>query len=230
MADSCARYLTKDELDCLISASEDIRNRVIIQLVFNSGCHVSEISKMQINHIDFANAHIHIPAENARNNNARTVHISETVASDICAYLKNEHRYNYNANNDGGHNDNGSNESGGSNNGNDEYLFRSRQSPSITVRRIQQIVHCCAEKAGIQETYATGKDGRNLYRVTPHTIRQSHVVHALLNGVPVEAIRNQAGQKHIAHINLLKDNIKGGSDSKMDIEKVKKAYNQSGFE
>lgn len=212
MVASCTRYLTKDELDCLISASEDIRNRVIIQLVFNSGCHVSEISKIRINHIDFSNAHIQIPAENARNKNARTVHISEAVASDVCTYLKKEHRYD--------------NANGGINSGNDEYLFKSRQSASITVRRIQQIIHCCAEKAGIQETYATGKDGRNLYRVTPHTIRQSHVVHALLNGVPVEAICKQAGHKHIGHINILKDNI----DSTMDIEKLKKAYNKSGFE
>lgn len=201
MTDTCTRYLTKDELDSLVNVSEDVRNRIIIQLFFNSGCHVSEISKIQVEHIDFDRSLIHIQAENTRNNVARTICISESVASDIHTYLQDEHR-------------------------NEGYLFRSRQSPSITARRIQQIIHCCAEKAGIQEAYATGKDGRNLYRVTPQTLRYSHIVHAILNDVPVEAVCRQAGSKHLASHEI----VKKAAASMMDAEKLKQAYARSVFD
>ena len=54
---------------------------------------------------------------------------------------------------------------------------------NLTPRRIQQLLKKYSEKAGVN--------------ATPHTLRHTHIIHALLNGVPITAIRNQVGHKRL---------------------------------
>lgn len=53
----------------------------------------------------------------------------------------------------------------------------------VTKRRIQQIVEKYSDKSGI--------------KATSHTLRHSHVVHALMDKVPIAAVQRQVGQKRL---------------------------------
>jgi site-specific recombinase XerD len=52
-----------------------------------------------------------------------------------------------------------------------------------------------AEEAGIQEVSPRQKLSRR--KVTPHILRHSHVVNALMAGVPVPMIQKQMGHKRL---------------------------------
>ena len=91
------------------------------------------------------------------------------------------------------------------------YLFRSRQGKKLTTRRIQQIIH----------TYAYDKSGRPLHTVSPHTLRHTHIVHALLNKVPITAVQKQVGHKRLTTTQIYSD---------LAPEEVKEAYDKAGFE
>ena len=61
-----------------------------------------------------------------------------------------------------------------------DYIFSSRQSPSISTKRLQQIV---------------SEESKNCFerRITPQDIRTTHVCHAILKNQPILSISNQTG-------------------------------------
>lgn len=61
----------------------------------------------------------------------------------------------------------------------------------ITVRWIQQLLRGYSKKAGVG--------------CTPHTLRHSHIVHALLNHVPMSAIQKQVGHKNLTTTQIYSD-------------------------
>jgi len=62
---------------------------------------------------------------------------------------------------------------------------------NLTPRRIQQLLKKYSEKAGVE--------------ATPHTLRHSHIVHALLNKVPITAIQKQVGHKRLTTTQVYSD-------------------------
>lgn len=155
---------------------------------------------MKIEDIDFESGFIRIPGENTKTGEPRTVRAGKEVLNEIKAYLKLEKR-----------------KSG--------LLFRSRQGEGITSRRIQQMIGDYATKAGIQQIYTEtiGKGGKiyKLSTVTPHTLRHTHIVHALLNKVPITAVQKQVGHKRLTTTQIYSD---------LAPEQVKEAYERAGFE
>jgi len=91
-------------------------------------------------------------------------------------------------------------------NGND-FLFDSRQGDRITPRRVQQLLKKYSKKAGID--------------CHPHTLRHSHVVHALQEGIPINAVQAQVGHKRLTTTEIY---------SKLAPKQVKDAYERAGFE
>lgn len=83
------------------------------------------------------------------------------------------------------------------------YLFPSVNSKqSITIRRIQMITKKYSKKC-------------NLGWIHPHTFRHTHIVHALMQGLPISAV-----QKQVGHLDLRTTQIY----SDLSIADVKKAY------
>ena len=187
------KYLKKEEYRKLKENIDDFRDKVIISLLYSTGCRVSEISKMKIQHIDFENALIIIPAENTKTKEARVVRVGKELLNDIKAYLKlfKEHT---------------------------EYLFGPR---GITDRMIRYLVHYYAEKAEIQRVYGYNKNGVPLYSVTPHTLRHTHIVHALMDQIPITAVQKQVGHKNLSTTQIYCD---------LAPEQIKQAYDKAGFE
>jgi len=61
----------------------------------------------------------------------------------------------------------------------------------LTPRRVQQLFKKYSEKARI--------------KATPHTLRHTHIVHSLLNKVPITAIQKQVGHKRLTTTQIYSD-------------------------
>jgi len=190
------KYLKKEEWQALKESIDNFRDKIIITLLYSSGVRVAELSLMKIEEVDFAHGFIRIPKQNTKTKESRTVRIGKEVLSDLKALLRLEKRKK-------------------------GYLFRSRQGKKLTTRRIQQIIHIYAKRAGIQKVYAYDKSGRLLHTVSPHTLRHTHIVHALLNKVPITAVQKQVGHKRLTTTQIYSD---------LAPEQVKEAYDKAGFE
>ncbi len=59
-----------------------------MKLLYSTGMRVGELAKLKVEDIDSQERFIHIPAENAKTNTARTVIVPKEVLSDVSAYLK----------------------------------------------------------------------------------------------------------------------------------------------
>jgi len=190
------KYLKKEEWQALKESIDNVRDKIIINLLYSSGVRVAELCLMKIEEVDFSNGFIRIPKENTKTKQSRTVRIGKEVLSDLKALLRLEKRKK-------------------------SYLFRSRQGKQLTTRRIEQIIHEYAERAGIQKVYAYDKKNRPLYTVSPHTLRHTHIVHALLDKVPITAVQKQVGHKRLTTTQIYSD---------LAPEQVKEAYDKVGFE
>jgi len=190
------KYLTKEEWQTFKENIDNFRDKVIITLLYSSGVRVAELSLMKIEEVDFANGFIRIPKENTKTKQPRTVRIGKEVLSDLKALLRLERRKK-------------------------GYLFRSRQGEKLTTRRIEQILHEYGERAGIQKVYAYDKRNRPLYTVSPHTLRHTHIVHALLDKIPITAVQKQVGHKRLTTTQIYSD---------LAPEQVKEAYDKVEFE
>ncbi len=71
----------------------------------------------------------------------------------------------------------------------------------LTTRRIQQLIKKYSARAGVQ--------------ASPHTLRHTHVVHSLLDKVPITAVQGQVGHKRLSTTQIY---------SKLAPEEIRAAY------
>lgn len=168
------KYLKKKEWLKLRDSIDSFRDIVLIELLYESGCRVGELAKMDIQDIDFEAGFIRIPAENTKTKTARTVYIPQGILSKIKAYLKQTRRRK-------------------------GLLFRLKK------RRIQQIMEKYSKRSGVDATC--------------HTLRHSHVVHALQDKINITAVQKQVGHKRLSITAIYSD---------LAPEQVKEAYQKRG--
>jgi site-specific recombinase XerD len=73
---------------------------------------------------------------------------------------------------------------------------RSRSSGHLSTKTVLRTIERLAEEAGFQEVSPRQKLSRS--KVTPHILMHSHVVNALMAGVPVPMIQKQVGHKRLS--------------------------------
>ena len=146
------KYLKKEEWKKLLDCIDNFRDMVIIELLYETGCRVGELSKMFIQDVDFQEGFIRIPMENTKTRTGRTVYIPQGILSRVKAYLIMSRKK-------------------------EGLLF------ALAKRRIQQLVKKYSDKSGIV--------------CSPHTLRHSHIVHALMDKVPISAVQKQVGHKRL---------------------------------
>lgn len=176
------KYLEESQWNKLKEVIDNTRDRLLIKLLYSTGCRVGEFALIKVEDIDWENGFIHIPAENTKTKEARTVRVGKDLLNEIKGWLKDQKK-----------------ESG--------YLFSSRQDERLTPRRIQQVIRKYAEKAGVA--------------CHPHTLRHTHIVHALNKGVPINVVQAEVGHKRLTTTQIY---------SKVAPKLVKEAYDKAGFE
>jgi len=157
------RFLSFNELKNFKKIKKDPRDDLIISILYDTGCTVNELVNIRNSHFDFRNNMLKIRREHARNQESRSVYISDVLIQKIREFQKI--------------------------NPDSEYIFYSRQSKSMTTKRIRQIVQKYFKKAGI-------------VGAGPQVLRYTHIVHAYKKNIPLDAIQNQVGLKRSRAIEI----------------------------
>jgi integrase/recombinase XerD len=171
-------YVTPEEVDSMVECvrKPEFRNELLIRLMFQTGMRRGEVRLVKVDNIDREARSIRIYAP--KTDEYRTVFYQ----SDLDFLLDNWidiYREKYEPAK------------------RSPYLFPSNRSEKISENAISEIVREAAREAGIQETLYTDAKGDPRYRVTAHTLRHGHAVHALKSGVNIRAVAEHMGHSDI---------------------------------
>lgn len=183
------RYLTGDEWARFWAAVDTYRDQVMLAVIYGTGMRVGELVAARIEDLDLERGFVRIIAATTKTKQPRTSVLPPDVAAQLRAYLKQERRRR-------------------------GVLFRSQRKGPLSVRQVQRLVVGYAKKAGLHQV--PGANGR--YRVTPHALRHTHIVHALARKVPLNAVQKQVGHQRLATTQIYAD---------LAPEQVREAYERS---
>jgi len=197
-------YFTEENLQRLWDVIDNYEHKLMLRLIYESGCRVGEFVQIRLCHINFRENAIFFPAENTKTKDRRSSYVSQGLINELKDYLKRngmmtkreEQIKDPNA-----------------------FLLPSTQNPTghETSRRWQHIFKQYVEKADLQEVYGHDSKGRPLYKYTIHSLRHSHVRHY------VQKTQLAAVQKQVGHKSLQTTEIY----LRLTDEDVKKAYDKA---
>ena len=163
--------LSQDELKHLIDATENIKHKLLIELMYSAGLRVSEAVKVKVNDLDFEQKMGIIRDGKGRKD--RHIILSEKLIEQLKVYLaerESNGRY--------------SNEKN-SNWKDSEYVFAVTDR-HISIRQAQQIIKDAQEKAGIKK------------RIYCHALRSSFATHLLEAGTDIRIIQELLGHSNLS--------------------------------
>jgi integrase/recombinase XerD len=180
------RYLEIDEYEAMVDACSKLRNQLLIEFLWETGCRASEAVSTRISDIDREERSINI--ETAKQgalsaSKSRTVYYSRSFSRTLQKWLDRGGRSKY---------------LGVSSDG-DGYLLVTKEAPSMAVNRVNEIVHKLASEdyADIQQVLYTDASGTERNRVTAHAFRHSYAVHRVKNGMPLVYLQDLLGHEEI---------------------------------
>ncbi|MDM7912318.1 MAG: site-specific integrase [Methanotrichaceae archaeon] len=149
------------------------RDRLVLLCLYDLGCRVGELVTTRISDIDFHNGFIRIQSSRTKTRHFRAARVSQGTLQAIQESLQPGQKW----------------------------LFPGRCNGHLSTKTVLRTIDRLAEEAGIQEVSPRQKLLRR--KVTPHILRHSHVVNALMAGVPVPMIQKQAGHKRLSTTEIL---------------------------
>jgi len=149
-------WLNYEEVKCIIDAATNARDRAILGLLFSTGCRISEMLNLNVGDVRSCDE----PMVCGKGDRYRPVYIDVHARNYLNVYLETR-------------------------TDNFKPLFLSGQRARITVARVEQIVHECTLRAGIDK------------RVTPHTFRHSTLTDYIINEAPMAMVQKIAGHANI---------------------------------
>ena len=182
------RYLNLVALQKFFEVIDNWEHKLMMRLLYESGCRVGEFVRIRLKHLDFCNHSVFLPAENTKTKQPRTSYVSEGLMNEIKDYLKRkewmskrEEKLRCP----------------------DEFLFvsqatRERTDKGISENRVRQIFSCYIQKAGLQQVYGHDKKGRALHLYTVHSLRHSHIMHAK----HIKGLKDSIFAKQVGHSTL----------------------------
>jgi integrase/recombinase XerD len=169
---SLPKFLTYDEIQRLVNAADNPRDRVIVTLLFTAGLRVSELCKLAWKDILWSEGFIRV--EKGKGGKDRYVPLHPWAAKELKIYQEwlKAHGINFSE---------------------DSRVLVALQSftkrptnKSLTPRSVQRILKNLANKAGLQK------------RVTPHVLRHSLATYLLSKGVDIRFIQELLGHASLA--------------------------------
>jgi len=167
--------LSRSEIEKVFDAmkagnSLEIRNRLILELIYSTGARVSEIENIMIRDIDIKNNEIKVTGKGRKQ---RIVYINSTALYWIDKYIKDARRklsFDKNTRSYSG----------------DRHLLLNSRGNGLTSRSIREIVKKNVRLAGIKKN------------ITPHSLRHSFATHLLQEGAGIREIQELLGHENIA--------------------------------
>ncbi len=114
--------LSKRDFSRLKDQIDNDRDKLILNVLYETGCTVNELVKIKIKEIDFEKKIIKFPSASTKSNKPRVSYISKNLVNEITEYIKNHDSPN---------------------------LLASRQSSQITTKRVRQLIQSYSQKAGL---------------------------------------------------------------------------------
>jgi integrase/recombinase XerC len=139
------------------------RDLLIIELLYDTGCRDSELVNIKLQDIDFKNQSIRILGKGSKE---RMVYYGEYTKDTIDEYLKTRLEI--------------------LNGKKSEYLLVSKESGSLTTRRVAQIIDAIIKLVAIKNN------------VTPHTLRHTFATHMLNNGADLRSVQELLGHSSLS--------------------------------
>jgi len=186
--DKNIRYLSLAALDQFFAVIDNWQHKLMMRLLYESGCRVGEFVRIRLKHLDFSNHSVFFPGENTKTKQARTSYVLEGLMNEIKDYLKREGRISKR----------------------DErllnpeaFLFVSQskrkiQDKGISENRVRQIFSYYIQKTNLQQVYGHDSQGRALHLYTVHSLRHSHIMHAK----HIKQIKDSIVAKQVGHTSL----------------------------
>lgn len=206
------RYLSIEEWDKLKSAASTERDKLVLNLLYNLGCTVNELVNIRVSDIDFVHNRIRIKGESSRNRETRDVFMSRNLLLLIRESVGKGQKHDYKPESKQGskqgskqvlqHESESGSKQGPKPGLKQEYLLSSRQSQKLTTKRVRQLVQSYCALVGIKDA-------------GPQVLRYTHIVHAYLKKIPIDAIQRQVGLKRSRAIEIF---------SKLKLKTEKDAY------
>ncbi|MDL0145642.1 tyrosine-type recombinase/integrase [Halobacterium salinarum] len=200
------RYLEEDELNDLISSARNLRDRVLLRLMADTGMRASEAVSITIDQINRDERSI----ENVVNakqlavsdeEETRTVYFTKRFSLLLDKWLGGERdSYMYTGTD-----------------GDEGHLLVTKQQPKMAVGRVNEIFDETAERAGIQEHLYEDMSGRPRRKYSSHVLRHTFSVLRVQNGMPIIWLKELLGHSDLEE---LKSYLKFKDKDKKD------AYNQ----
>jgi integrase len=171
------RYLSVAALEQFFSVIDNWEHKLIMRLLYESGCRVGEFVRMRLKHLDFGNHSVFFPAENTKTKQARTSQerVSKRyervlVPSDFL-FASQKMR---------------------------NHIKGDKMDKGLSENRVRQIFSHYLNKAGLQQVYGHDSKGRNLHLYTVHSLRHSHIMHAK----HIKQIKDSIVAKQVGHTSL----------------------------
>lgn len=139
------------------------RDLLIIELLYDTGCRAIELANIKLKDIDFVEKKIRVLGKGSKE---RIVFFGEYTLDTLQNYLKDREII--------------------LGNKTSEYLFVSKESGSLTTRRIAQIIESVMELIGLKNN------------VTPHTLRHTFATHLLNNGADLRSVQELLGHSSLS--------------------------------
>ena len=182
-------YVSEDEKEQMIENISDryyVRDRLVIELFWQTGLRRNELRNIQMDNLDQKNNSIRVYGE--KTDEWRTVHYQPSLNRFLDLWIDNERPLMWDS----------------------EYLFPSKRAELISAREIGQTVRDAASE--INEVVGETQDGHRKLRISTHSLRHGHAVHALKSGVNVRAVQMQLGHKDIdttmQYLRLVDDDVR----------------------
>lgn len=181
--DDNIRFMTILEWQKFLGNIDNFKHKLMMRLLYESGCRVGEMVKIQLKHLDLINSSIYFPAENTKTRHARTSHIPEELMNDVKTLLRQQKKMS--KRNDKIYHP-------------DDFLLESNdyRTSHMTPNRVRQIFQKYCIRSGLYREYGFDKLGRRLRKFTVHSLRHTHCMHYIhIYKLPIPIVQRQVGHK-----------------------------------
>lgn len=173
--------LDENKIDKMVRACDNIRDKLIIRLLQDTGLRASELTSVTVNRVreGWENNEIDEVQTAKRDGHERTVFYTDRTSILLTEYLDGGGRDRYTTAEDS------------------EYLIVSLRSNKMDSNWLNRIVRQSAVDAGVQEVMYTDAKGDPRYRYTAQHFRSNFAIKSVKNGMPLEMLRRILGHAEL---------------------------------
>jgi integrase/recombinase XerD len=171
------KYLEKEEFREMLNHTKNLREELILKLLWETGVRRTEASKIRLSKIDRSEQKIKVKDLKGKEKDERKVYYTSLLSNVLVDWLDNGGREQYQKAESS------------------PYLLPTNQSDRIQPVTINKTVKRVADRAGILEVVTKDSEGKNLHRPTAHSLRHSFAVYRVKNGCPLAYLKDLLGHE-----------------------------------